>query len=136
MEADRKAYDYLIKFIIVGDSGTGKTCLLLRFTDERFKPDHDLTIGVEFGTKTLSLQQTSLKLQIWDTVIARQAGQESYRSITRSYYRGAAVALLVFDLTSQLSFTHIGQWVREVRQNSNDATIVVLIGNKTDLAHQ
>mmetsp|Transcript_10837 Transcript_10837/g.21185 ORF Transcript_10837/g.21185 Transcript_10837/m.21185 type:complete len:217 (+) Transcript_10837:350-1000(+) len=130
MESDRKAYDYLIKFIVVGDSGVGKTCLLLRFTDERFKQDHDLTIGVEFGTKTLALQHKALKLQIWDT-----AGQESYRSITRSYYRGAAVALLVFDVTSRVSYSHINSWVREIKSNSSDNTIVCLVANKTDLAH-
>jgi len=85
------SYSYLFKYIIIGDTGVGKSCLLLQFTDKRFQPVHDLTIGVEFGARmiTLSNTNTQVKLQIWDT-----AGQESFRSITRSYYRGAAGALL------------------------------------------
>jgi Ras-related protein Rab-2A len=83
------SYDYLFKYIIIGDTGVGKSCLLLQFTDKRFQPMHDLTIGVEFGSRQVSLNDTHIKLQIWDT-----AGQESFRSITRSYYRGAAGALL------------------------------------------
>eukprot|EP01067_Filipodium_phascolosomae_P001876 Filipodium_phascolosomae@DN2186_c0_g1_i3.p1 len=87
-------YAYLFKYIIIGDTGVGKSCLLLQFTDKRFRSDHDLTIGVEFGSRLITLQQKQIKLQIWDT-----AGQESFRSITRSYYRGAAGALLVYDVT-------------------------------------
>eukprot|EP01119_Soliformovum_irregulare_P010009 TRINITY_DN2424_c0_g1_i1.p1 TRINITY_DN2424_c0_g1~~TRINITY_DN2424_c0_g1_i1.p1 ORF type:complete len:133 (-),score=4.38 TRINITY_DN2424_c0_g1_i1:463-861(-) len=88
------SYDYLFKYIIIGDSGVGKSCLLLQFTDKRFQPAHDLTIGVEFGSRMISIDGKQVKLQIWDT-----AGQESFRSITRSYYRGAAGALLVYDIT-------------------------------------
>ena len=73
-----------------GDTGVGKSCLLLQFTDKRFQPVHDLTIGVEFGARMIKIDEKNIKLQIWDT-----AGQESFRSITRSYYRGAAGALLV-----------------------------------------
>ena len=76
---------YLFKYIIIGDTGVGKSCLLLQFTDKRFQPVHDLTIGVEFGARTVQIDGKAVKLQIWDT-----AGQESFRSITRSYYRGAA----------------------------------------------
>jgi Ras-related protein Rab-2A len=76
--------DYLFKFIIIGPSGSGKSCLLLQFTDKRFLPDHELTIGVEFGTRMIEVDGKKIKLQLWDT-----AGQESFRSITRSYYRGA-----------------------------------------------
>eukprot|EP01101_Sappina_pedata_P008052 TRINITY_DN438_c0_g1_i1.p2 TRINITY_DN438_c0_g1~~TRINITY_DN438_c0_g1_i1.p2 ORF type:complete len:112 (-),score=35.38 TRINITY_DN438_c0_g1_i1:77-373(-) len=78
-------YKYLFKYIIVGDTAVGKSCLLLQFTDKRFQPVHDLTIGVEFGSRTISIEETQIKLQIWDT-----AGQEKFRSITRPYYRGAA----------------------------------------------
>ncbi|KFH09572.1 putative small GTPase Rab2, partial [Toxoplasma gondii ARI] len=87
-------YQYLFKYIIIGDTGVGKSCLLLQFTDKRFRTDHDLTIGVEFGARLVSIAGRQVKLQIWDT-----AGQESFRSITRSYYRGAAGALLVYDIT-------------------------------------
>ena len=75
-------------------AGVGKSCLLLQFTDKRFQPVHDLTIGVEFGARMITIEGKQIKLQIWDT-----AGQESFRSITRSYYRGAAGALLVYDIT-------------------------------------
>ncbi|KAG6421731.1 hypothetical protein SASPL_118288 [Salvia splendens] len=87
------SYDYLFKYIIIGDTGVGKSCLLLQFTDKRFQPVHDLTIGVEFGARMVTIDGRPIKLQIWDT-----AGQESFRSITRSYYRGAAGALLVYDI--------------------------------------
>ncbi|XP_059952507.1 ras-related protein Rab-2B isoform X2 [Mesoplodon densirostris] len=90
-------YAYLFKYIIIGDTGVGKSCLLLQFTDKRFQPVHDLTIGVEFGARMVNIDGKQIKLQIWDT-----AGQESFRSITRSYYRGAAGALLVYDITSDL----------------------------------
>uniref|UniRef100_A0A7N2LR36 Reverse transcriptase zinc-binding domain-containing protein n=1 Tax=Quercus lobata TaxID=97700 RepID=A0A7N2LR36_QUELO len=88
------SYAYLFKYIIIGDTGVGKSCLLLQFTDKRFQPVHDLTIGVEFGARMITIDNKPIKLQIWDT-----AGQESFRSITRSYYRGAAGALLVYDIT-------------------------------------
>ncbi|ONM16797.1 ras related protein1 [Zea mays] len=91
------SYAYLFKYIIIGDTGVGKSCLLLQFTDKRFQPVHDLTIGVEFGARMINIDNKPIKLQIWDT-----AGQESFRSITRSYYRGAAGALLVYDITRHL----------------------------------
>ena len=86
------SYTYLFKFIIIGDSNVGKSCLMLQFTDNKFKQDNDPTIGVEFGSASIKHNESTLKLQIWDT-----AGQESFRSITRSYFRGAIGALLVFD---------------------------------------
>eukprot|EP01053_Blabericola_migrator_P009586 Blabericola_migrator_1__9585@NODE_522_length_7878_cov_137_466778_g399_i0_p7_GENE_NODE_522_length_7878_cov_137_466778_g399_i0NODE_522_length_7878_cov_137_466778_g399_i0_p7_ORF_typecomplete_len210_score24_89Ras/PF00071_22/1_2e66Roc/PF08477_13/1_1e25Arf/PF00025_21/6_6e19GTP_EFTU/PF00009_27/7_1e07FeoB_N/PF02421_18/6_7e07Gtr1_RagA/PF04670_12/4_2e06MMR_HSR1/PF01926_23/1_3e05RsgA_GTPase/PF03193_16/3_2RsgA_GTPase/PF03193_16/0_044AAA_22/PF13401_6/0_00034ATPase/PF06745_13/0_00069Septin/PF00735_18/0_00037S len=121
-------YHYLFKYIIIGDTGVGKSCLLLQFTDKRFRSDHDLTIGVEFGARTVSIDGKQLKLQIWDT-----AGQESFRSITRSYYRGAAGALLVYDISRRETFNHLTRWLDEVRQNSNVNMTIVLIGNKCDL---
>ncbi|PHJ15488.1 ras family protein, partial [Cystoisospora suis] len=87
-------YDYLFKFIIIGDAGAGKSCLLHQFIENKFKKGSSHTIGVEFGSKLISIGGRRIKLQIWDT-----AGQERYRSVTRSYYRGAAGALLVYDLT-------------------------------------
>ena len=94
------SYVYTFKFIIVGDSSVGKSCLLLRFTDGRFKTSHDLTIGVEFGSRLVPVDQNvQVKLQVWDT-----AGQESFRSITRSYYRGSIASLLVYDITRRQSF--------------------------------
>jgi len=122
------AFAYLFKYIIIGDTGVGKSCLLLQFTDKRFRNDHDLTIGVEFGARMVSVGGKDIKLQIWDT-----AGQESFRSITRSYYRGAAGALLVYDITRKDSFLHLAKWLDEARQNGNPGMVVMLVGNKTDL---
>ncbi|XVE72603.1 hypothetical protein DITRI_Ditri11bG0051200 [Diplodiscus trichospermus] len=125
------SYAYLFKYIIIGDTGVGKSCLLLQFTDKRFQPVHDLTIGVEFGARMITIENKPIKLQIWDT-----AGQESFRSITRSYYRGAAGALLVYDITRRETFNHLASWLEDARQHSNANLTVMLIGNKCDLAHR
>eukprot|EP01117_Protostelium_nocturnum_P012002 TRINITY_DN4392_c0_g1_i1.p1 TRINITY_DN4392_c0_g1~~TRINITY_DN4392_c0_g1_i1.p1 ORF type:complete len:216 (+),score=33.15 TRINITY_DN4392_c0_g1_i1:90-737(+) len=125
-------YQYLFKYIIIGDTGVGKSCLLLQFTDKRFQPVHDLTIGVEFGARRVDLgNNLHVKLQIWDT-----AGQESFRSITRSYYRGAAGALLVYDITRRETFNHLACWLEDARQHSNSNMTIMLIGNKSDLEHK
>ena len=87
----------------------GKSCLLLQFTDKRFRQQHDLTIGVEFGARTVQINDKNIKLQIWDT-----AGQESFRSITRSYYRGAICALLVYDVTRRYTFQNLVRWLEEM----------------------
>eukprot|EP01090_Pellita_catalonica_P011652 TRINITY_DN234_c0_g1_i1.p1 TRINITY_DN234_c0_g1~~TRINITY_DN234_c0_g1_i1.p1 ORF type:complete len:200 (+),score=24.10 TRINITY_DN234_c0_g1_i1:49-648(+) len=121
-------YKYLFKYIIVGDTAVGKSCLLLQFTDKRFQPVHDLTIGVEFGSRTLTIDKNQVKLQIWDT-----AGQEKFRSITRSYYRGAAGALLVYDITRRETFEHLTSWLEDCRKYSNSNIVIMLIGNKSDL---
>jgi Ras-related protein Rab-2A len=105
--------------------------LLLQFTDKRFQPVHDLTIGVEFGARMISCADTQVKLQIWDT-----AGQESFRSITRSYYRGAAGALLVYDVTRRDTFQHLGRWLEEAKQHAQPSMVILLIGNKNDLEHR
>jgi Ras-related protein Rab-2A len=109
----------------------GKSCLLLQFTDKRFQPVHDLTIGVEFGARMVSIDGKQVKLQIWDT-----AGQESFRSITRSYYRGAAGALLVYDVTRRETFAHLASWLEDARQHANPSMTIMLIGNKSDLSHR
>merc|ERR1711935_230200 len=121
------SYAYLFKYIIIGDTGVGKSCLLLQFTDRRFQPIHDLTIGVEFGARMITIDKKQIKLQIWDT-----AGQESFRSITRSYYRGAAGALLVYDITRRETFTHLTSWLEESRQHASPNMTIMLIGNKCD----
>ena len=92
-----------ISMVVIGDTGVGKSCLLLQFVDRRFSSVHDLTIGVDFGSRIIELGGEKVKLQIWDT-----AGQESFRSIARSYYRDAAGALLVFDVTRRDTFEHLG----------------------------
>lgn len=121
-------YDYLFKFIVIGDTGVGKSCLLLYFIDKRFRIDHEITIGVEFGSKTFPIGGKVVKLQVWDT-----AGQDSFRSIVRSYYRGACGALLVFDVTRRESFQNLETWLEDARQNGNPEMSIVLCANKVDL---
>ncbi|KAM5573004.1 ras-related protein RABB1b-like [Rosa sericea] len=125
------SYAYLFKYIIIGDTGVGKSCLLLNFTDKRFRPEHDVTIGVEFGTRMVTIEGKPIKLNIWDT-----AGQEAFRSITISFYRGAAGALLVFDVTRRETFRNLTKWLEDTRQHANRNITIMLIGNKCDLAHK
>merc|ERR1711971_410402 len=125
------AYAYQFKYIIVGDSGGGKSCLLLGFTDKRFRADHDVTIGVEFGSRSVDVGGSVVKIQIWDT-----AGQEAFRSITRSYYRGCTGALLVYDISRRDTFKHLQRWLEDVRTNSDGNTLITIIGNKSDLARR
>lgn len=116
---------FVIVFCFIFLLGVGKSCLLLQFTDKRFQPVHDLTIGVEFGARMITIDGKQIKLQIWDT-----AGQEAFRSITRSYYRGAAGALLVYDITRRETFNHLTTWLEDARQHSNSNMVIMLIGNK------
>jgi len=123
------SYTYLFKYIAVGDSGVGKSCLLLQFTDKRFDETHNMTIGVDFGHRTVVVDHTPVKLQIWDT-----AGQEVFKSISRCYYRGAAAVLLVYDVTRRQSFDHVTTWLEDARNHSNNPHMVVmLVGNKCDM---
>ena len=118
-------YDKLFRYIIVGDMAVGKSCILLQFTDNKFRVQHELTIGVEFGAKTIELNNKTIKIQIWDT-----AGQEQFQAITRTYYKGAIGALLVYDITRRDTFTHVTKWLEEVKSNSSKHICVIVIGNK------
>lgn len=121
-------YDYLFKILLIGDSGVGKSCLLLRFADDTYTESYISTIGVDFKIRTIDLDGKTIKLQIWDT-----AGQERFRSVTRSYYRGAAGALLVYDITSRDSYNHISSWLADARSLANPDIVIILVGNKSDL---
>eukprot|EP00659_Diplonema_papillatum_P002025 gene2025-biopygen1991 len=119
---------YIFKYIIIGDMGVGKSCLLHQFTDKKFLTDSPHTIGVEFGTRVVDVGDKTIKLQIWDT-----AGQERFRAVTRSYYRGAAGAILVYDITRRQTFNHITSWLQDARDLTNPQTVMMLIGNKQDM---
>ncbi|KAH3758788.1 GTP-binding protein [Pelomyxa schiedti] len=120
-------YNFMFKYIIIGDTAVGKTCLLLQFTERKFVGQHDMTIGVEFGSQTIEIDGKIVKMQIWDT-----AGQENFRSITRSYYRGAAGALLCYDITRRDTFNNLSAWLEDTRKHANSSMAIVLIGNKAD----
>ncbi|KAJ5584105.1 uncharacterized protein N7459_003905 [Penicillium hispanicum] len=167
-------WDYIAKLVCIGDSGTGKSSLTIRLCEGRFSLSHDVTIGVEFGSRIVpvgppasldlrldglpqsssdplndkppeepmasglptppqkpqeSPSQKRMKLSLWDT-----AGQETYKSITRSYFRGASGALLVFDISRRSTFVSCAQWLQDLRQIAEDGIVVILVGNKRDLA--
>jgi len=122
-------YDYIFKYIIVGDMGVGKSCLLHQFTEKKFLADSSHTIGVEFGMRMIEVMGKTIKLQIWDT-----AGQERFRAVTRNYYRGAAGALLVYDVSRRATYQNLGTWLADARRHlTNPNTIIMLVGNKSDL---
>ncbi|PKS12156.1 hypothetical protein jhhlp_001454 [Lomentospora prolificans] len=170
-------WDYIAKLVCIGDSGCGKSSLTIRLCEGRFSPHHDVTIGVEFGSRIVPVgpphtphappsllagvqrfddrrsfsthpsgssgglpepaesprpaatgPQKHMKLSLWDT-----AGQETYKSVTRSYFRGASGALLVFDLCRKQTFLHVTDWLNDLRQIAESDIVVVLVGNKADL---
>jgi len=124
----KRDYDYLFKLVLIGDSGVGKSCLLLRFADDNFTDSYISTIGVDFRFRTIVIEKKTVKLQIWDT-----AGQERFRTITSAYYRGADGIIMVYDVTSLESFDHVEEWLSEVDRYANENTSKLLIGNKADL---
>jgi len=121
-------HDYFFKILLIGDSGVGKSCLLLRFADDSWTDSHISTIGVDFKIKTLNCDGKVIKLQIWDT-----AGQERFRTITSSYYRGAQGIILVFDCTDMDSFNNVKQWLGEIDRYACENVNKLLVGNKVDL---
>ncbi|PHT60681.1 Ras-related protein RIC1, partial [Capsicum baccatum] len=121
-------YDYLFKLLLIGDSGVGKSCLLLRFADDTYQESYISTIGVDFKIRTVEQDGKTIKLQIWDT-----AGQERFRTITSSYYRGAHGIIVVYDVTDQESFNNVRQWLNEIDRYATPNVNKILVGNKSDL---
>jgi len=120
--------DHIFKIVIIGDSGVGKTNIITRYTRNEFDLSLKSTIGVEFSTKKVNINDKIIKIQFWDT-----AGQERYRAITSSYYRGVHGIVLVFDISNYASFENINNWINEINSNCELNIPILLIGNKLDL---
>ena len=125
---EKESYEFLFKLILIGDSSVGKSNILLQYLKGKFDANSKATVGVEFGTKNIEINNKKIKIQIWDT-----AGQERYRSITSAYYRGAKGAFIVYDITRKETFDNIDKWVADLKNNGDDNISIVLIGNKSDL---
>lgn len=121
-------YDYLFKILLIGNSGVGKSSLLLRFADDTFTDNFMPTIGVDFKIRTLEVDGKTIKLQIWDT-----AGQERFKTITSSYYKGAHGIIVVYDVTDKESYKNIDTWMNEIEKHASDNVSRILVGNKNDL---
>jgi len=117
----------LVKLLIIGDSKVGKSSIVLQFVDSKFDPTCAATIGVDFRTKILTIDNEKIKVDVWDT-----AGQERFRTITKSYYRSAMGVLLVYDVTDINSFGSIRDWLRDIKTNASEDMVIMLVGNKID----
>ena len=124
-------FDRLIKLLIIGDQAVGKTCLLLRYSDDSFTQNHIATIGIDFKTKFITINNIKIKLQLWDS-----AGEEKYRTITKSYYKGAQGIILTYDISKKESLNHIESWMKLINDNANDNVCKILIGNKIDVLNR
>ncbi|CDK27451.1 unnamed protein product [Kuraishia capsulata CBS 1993] len=122
-----RAYDMTMKLLLVGDSGVGKSCLLLRFVEDKFTQSFITTIGIDFKIRTIEIGDKKIKLQVWDT-----AGQERFRTITMAYYRGAMGIIIVYDVGDENSFNSVKKWYQTVNQHANDDAQLILVGNKCD----
>ncbi|XP_054035459.1 ras-related protein Rab-11A [Dryobates pubescens] len=139
MRGKDEEFDFLFKacgpllpfpVVLIGDSGVGKSNLLSRFTRNEFNLESKSTIGVEFATRSIQVENKTVKAQIWDT-----AGQERYRAITSAYYRGAVGALLVYDIAKYLSYENAERWLKELQDHADANIAIMLVGNKSDLRH-
>eukprot|EP00931_Biecheleriopsis_adriatica_P089811 TRINITY_DN63890_c0_g1_i1.p1 TRINITY_DN63890_c0_g1~~TRINITY_DN63890_c0_g1_i1.p1 ORF type:complete len:223 (-),score=60.39 TRINITY_DN63890_c0_g1_i1:44-679(-) len=120
-------HDYLVKLLLIGDSGVGKSSLLAKFVDDKFVLGCSQTIGMDFKAKVLELGGKRVKLQIWDT-----AGQERFHTITQQYYRNAHGVILVYDATCEESFTNIRRWASQIATHGGEGTDRAILGNKVD----
>ncbi|XP_025097759.1 ras-related protein Rab-5C-like [Pomacea canaliculata] len=130
-QAGKSSRNKQAKLVLLGDQGVGKSSIALRFVRGEFHENHEATIGAAFLTQTVNVGQGSIKLDIWDT-----AGQERYHSLAPMYYRGAAAAVVVYDINNANTFTRALAWVKELRQQTTNSVLIVLAGNKADLASE
>ena len=123
-----KSREFLYKILLLGDTSVGKTCFLMRYTDNTFQEIHLSTIGLDYKLKNVQLEDGKfVKIQIWDT-----AGQDRFRSITKNYYKGAHGIILLYDITDRRSFDNVKTWIEQIREEVGDKVSIILVGNKID----
>ena len=116
------------KVLLLGDSTVGKTCFLMRYTDNTFQEIHMSTIGLDYRLKSMTLKSgKNVKVQIWDT-----AGQDRFRAITKNYFKGAHGIILIYDVTDEQSFDNVSNWINQIKEEASDNVIIFLVGNKID----
>ena len=122
-------YEFLVKIIIIGDSGVGKTNFMFRFADNTFNSLHVSTVGLDYKSKIIILPSSKkkVKIQIWDT-----AGQDRFRSITKNYYKGAHGIILIYDITNQKTFENVKNWINQIKEEVSNKVTIILVGNKID----
>ena len=128
---DDDSYEIMVKVVLVGDSGVGKTNIMSKYLKNQFREDSKATVGVEFGSKQFTVENHQIKAQIWDT-----AGQERYKAITSAYYKGAKGAFVVYDITRKNTFETVNKWVSDISVAADKKITLILIGNKNDLEDQ
>ena len=121
-------FHYLLKYVVIGDSGVGKSNILLRYINNTFSEEFKTTVGVEFGAKNIEVNNNIYRIQIWDT-----AGHENFRSIARAYYKNSVCACIVYDITNRSSFQSIQSWIDDCSKQTSKTVLLLLIGNKSDL---
>ena len=129
--ADIEEYEMMIKVILIGDSGVGKTNIMSKYLKNQFMENSKATVGVEFGSKLFNHEGHKIKAQIWDT-----AGQEKYKAITGAYYKGSKGAFVVYDITRKETFVSVERWVNDLKSTSDPKLTIILIGNKNDMEDQ
>ena len=128
MEDRKDKYDIMIKALLIGDSTVGKTSIIGKYLDKNFSDKTKNTVGIDFKNIKLTIDDENIWLQLWDT-----AGQEKYRSMTTSYYRGVNIIIIVFDVTNKISFEHVKDWIDNINNFAKMNVIKILVGNKIDL---
>ena len=120
--------ELLYKILLLGDSTVGKTCFLMRYTDNTYQEIHMSTIGIDNKFKDVELEDgKKVKIQIWDT-----AGQDRFRSITKNYYKGAHGIILIYDITNKKSFENVRTWINQIKEEVSEKVSIILVGNKID----
>ena len=124
-------YEMMVKVIIIGESGVGKTNIMSKYLKNQFMEDSKATVGVEFGSKLFNINGHNIKAQIWDT-----AGQEKYKAITGAYYKGSKGAFVVYDITKKDTFDSVDKWIHDLKSTGDPKMTIMIIGNKLDLEHK